>query len=88
MQSFDNHLLAAGQAGVNHNAGTIRAAYLDSLGDRFAVFDNEHVDPRLVGDERRLRNYDPLRGLPGFNNNGQQLPIDNASFGIGNGGAR
>ena len=67
---------------------TARTARLDPFCHRLAVFDNKYIDPRLVGDERRLRNYDFLLRFPRLDNNGQQLAIDNASFRVGNGGTR
>src|ERR1700722_1791078 len=76
LQPFDDHLLAAVEAGVDRDAGAGLAAGLDALDDRLAVLDHEHIDAFLVGDQRGLRDDDLLVGCSGLEIDLDELAVD------------
>src|SRR5215475_2139575 len=76
LQPFDDDLLAARQALLDHYVGAVLAAGLESLHHGRAILDDEDVDALLVGDQRRLRHHYFFLGRSALEHDAYQLAVD------------
>src|ERR1700726_105305 len=87
LQSFDDDLLAPGQAFLDDRIRSALTPRLDPFHDGLAVLDHEDIDAFLIGDQGRLRDDQHLLGGAAFERYPYQLAIGQSAGRIGKSGA-